>query len=115
MGRKKVDPAVLRTVDMFTGKTTLEAAEHMALEDEDRTERIGDPLALVERAEHAAVRWLGLDVFHEGDDVKVAVHKNGHAVMVLVSTSGAQGKPYGTTTLKLSRHQWSKLRRLARE
>jgi hypothetical protein len=115
MGRRKVDPAILRTVDLFTGKTPLEEAEHIALEEEDRTERIGDPLALVERAESTAVTWLGLDVFHEGDDVKVAVHPKGHAVIVLVSTSGKDGKPYGTTTIKLSRAQWSKLKSLARQ
>ncbi len=117
MARRKPDPAVLRTVSMFTGKTPLEEAEDFAREEDD-TERPDTPRDMVTEAEDCSIRWLGLDVFHEGDDVRVAVHAKGHAVIMLVRTvpSGVPGgSAYGTTTFKLSRAQWTKLKKLVRE
>lgn len=111
MGSRKKDPAVLRMLDIFTRKTPLETAEDMANEEARSPERPAGPRDLVEEAEEGAIRWLGLDVFHEGDDIKVAVHRAGHAALVLVSVN-ASG-PYGTSTIKLSRSQWAKLKRLA--
>lgn len=109
--KRKPDPAVLRTVGLFSGKTVLEEAEQLAAE-EEASERTGDPTAMVENAEESAIRWLGQDAFHEGDDVRVALHQSGAAVMVLVSTRG--NAPYATRTFKLTRQQWSKLVSLAR-
>lgn len=115
MAARKKDPAVLRTLGLFTGKTPLEeaVAELEAPKDAPQEERTGNPLAMVERQEETAVRWLGLDVFTEGDDVRVAVHAKGHAVLMMVRAN-AHG-PYHTATLKLSAQQWAKLKKLARE
>jgi len=119
VSRKKKDPAALRTVGLFTGKTVLEEAEQELEEAEDVTEaasweRPNDPKDMVDVAENTAVRWLGLDVFHEGDDVKVAVHAKGHAVLVFVGTHGPKGAPCSTATFKISAAQWRKLKNLAR-
>ena len=46
--------------------------------------------------------------------IKVAVHRAGHAVLVIVRKSPI-GAPQSTATIKLSRVQWSKLKQLARE
>lgn len=112
VSRKKAH-AELRTLGLFTGKTVLEEAED-ALREEEAEQKTGDPTAMVEAAESAAIRWLGMDAFHEGDDVKVAVHPAGHAVLILVRTA-PKGAPYSTVTLKLSRAQWAKLKGLARD
>lgn len=119
--KRKQDPAALRTISLFSGKTVLEEAEALLevdaadlAETEERAQRTGHPFEMVHCAEETAIRWLGLDVFHEGDDVKVAVHPKGHAVLVLVRTSGPSGNPYGTASVKLSKAQWDKLRMLAR-
>ena len=105
--------AELRTINLFSGKTVLEEAEQIAHEEEAMESRPEGPRDLVTEAEDGAIRWLGMDAFNEGDDVKVAVHKGGHAVVVLVSAT-ASG-PYGTSTFKLSRKQWTKLRALVKE
>ena len=113
--RKKPDPAVLRTISLLTGKTPLEEAEDLVREESTETRDPG-PRDIVAEGEEAAIRWLGMDVFHEGDDVRVAVNpKNGTAVLMLVSTTKPLGVPYGVSTHKLSRAQWNKLKRLARE
>lgn len=118
MASKKKVPADLRTIDMFSGRTKLdeikekEQAAEEVVEEEERTAKAEDLRTLAEKAEDCAIRWLGLDAFHEGDDIKVAVHPEGHAVLVLVSTHGPKKVPYGTTTLKLSRDQWEKLKAL---
>ena len=111
MARKK-DSATARTLSLFSGKTVLEEAE-VELGDVAPDERTGHPLEMVKTAEDTAIRWLGLDVFHDGDDIKVAVHPNGTAVLVIVRTN-ASG-PYGTATIKLSRVQWAKLRAIVTE
>jgi len=109
--KKKKDPAALRTISFLTGKTPLEEAEEALLE-EQPIERIGHPLDMVPSAERTAIRWLGLDIFHEGDDVKIAEHPtNGSAVLILVRASVA-GTPYSTATIKLSAQQYAKLRQL---
>lgn len=120
--RKKQDPAVLRTVSLFSGKTPLEEAVMLLevdavdlSETEARAQRTGHPFEMVHEAEKTAVRWLGLDAFHEGDDVKVAVHAQGHAVIIFVNTSGPKGAPYGTSSFKMSKAQWAKLKQLARQ
>jgi len=118
MASKKKVSADLRTVDMFSGRTKLdeikekEQAAEEIIEEEERTASVEDTRTLPERAEDTAIRWLGLDAFHEGDDIKVAVHPEGHAVLVLVATHGPKKVPYGTTILKLSRDQWEKLKAL---
>ncbi len=112
MASRKKDPAALRTISLFSGKTTLEEAEHELVE-EAPEQRSNNPLVMVERSEETAIRWLGLDVFHEGDDVKVAVHPKGHAVLLIVRTD--KGGPFHTASIKLSKVQWSKLKALARE
>ena len=119
--KRKQDPAALRTISLFSGKTVLEEAVQTLEDDaadlaetEAREQRTGHPFEMVHEAEKTAVRWLGLDAFHEGDDVKVAVHPQGHAVLILVRTYGPLGGPYGTVSVKLSRAQWSKLRELSR-
>jgi hypothetical protein len=109
MAAKKKDPAALRTIGLFTGKTVIEEAEAMARE-EEQPERADVPRDLPAEAEECAVRWLGLDAFHDhGDDIKVAVHSSGHAVMVLVRAD-VKGAPRGVITIKLSRSQWAKLK-----
>lgn len=108
--KKGPDIAVLNTLDLFTGKTVLEEAEQLVAE-EASPKKSGDPTAMVENAEECAVRWLGQDAFYEGDDVRVALHQSGAAVMVLISTRG--NAPYGTRTFKLTRQQWAKLRQIA--
>ena len=119
---KKKDPAALRTLSLFSGKTVLEEAadqlveEARVIEQEERAERaFKDPTAMAEHAEETAVRWLGLDAFHEGDDVKVAVHKGGHAVLVFVRTTGPENVACSTATFKLSKQQWAKLKSLCKE
>lgn len=118
MASKKKVSVDLRTIDMFSGRTKLDelkekeqAAEEEIVE-EERTAKAIDERSVVEQVEGCAIRWLGLDAFHEGDDIKVAVHPEGHAVLVLVSTHGPKKVPYGTTILKLSRDQWEKLKAL---
>ena len=114
--RKKPDLATLKTVDMFTGKTMLEEKTALAYEQEERESRSDEPRNIVEESEDCAIRWLGLDAFHEhGDDVKVAVHPSGYAVMCLVRTTPQFGIPYATLTIKLSRAQWAKMKRIVRE
>ncbi len=112
--RRRLDPAVLRTRDLFTGRTALEEAEAEA-RDMAPEIRADVPRNLVTEAEDCAVRWLGMDVFHEGDDIKVAVHHAGHAVMVLVDTHPPGGAPCSTRTIKLSRAQWAKLKTIVGE
>lgn len=121
MASRKKDPAALRTLSIFTRRTPLEeVADELEADADDLAESVAagraakNPLAMEEHAEDAAIRWLGLDVFHEGDDIKVAVHPKGHAVLVLVRKT-VVGSPYSTATIKLSRAQWSKLKQLARE
>lgn len=121
MGARKKDPAALRTLSLFSGKTPLEEAQSLIevdaadlAETEARAQRTGHPFEMVHEAEKTAVRWLGLDAFHEGDDIKVLEHRDGHAVLVIVRTTGSAGAPYGVVNIKLSKAQWSKLRRLAR-
>lgn len=111
--KKAPDFAVVRTIGLFTGKTAIEEANDV-LAEEAPAERTGDPTDMVSHGEEAAVRWLGLDAFHEGDDVRVAVHKAGHAVLMLVKTTTA-GVAYGTSLHKLSRAQWSKLKQLVKQ
>ncbi len=113
LASRKKDPAALRTLGLFSKQTPLEEASAL-LADEVQEVRVAGPRDIVAEAEECAVRWLGLDAFHEGDDIKVAVHKGGHAVMVLVSATG-KGAIYGTSTIKLSRTQWSKLKAIANE
>jgi hypothetical protein len=111
--KKKIEPAVLRTIGLFNGgKAMLEEAEDLAADEVD-AERLDGPRDLVAEAEEGAIRWLGLDAFHTGDDVKVATHKAGHAVLVLIDTTKS-GEAYATRTFKLSKAQWSKLKTLAR-
>lgn len=113
MARKKKDPAELRILGLFTGKTVLEEAEDLAREEDALTTRADGPRDMVGEAEECAIRWLGLDAFHEkGDDIKVAVHSSGHAVLVLVRAD-VTGAPRGTLTIKLSRSQWAKLKKIA--
>ncbi len=115
MASKKKVPADLRTIDMFSGRTKLdeikekEQAAEEVIEEEERTATVADDRTLGERAEDTAIRWLGLDAFHEGDDIKISVHPEGHAVVVLASTFGPKKAIYGTSTFKLSRDQWCKL------
>lgn len=112
--RKKPDPAALRTLGLFTGKTPTEEAETLLYEPEEPEARSSsDPRAMVEKQEEVAITWLGLDAFHEGDDVRVAVHPQGHAVLMFVRAD--VNGPFHTATFKLSKAQWGKLRRLAAE
>ncbi len=112
MGSRKKDPAALRTIGLFTGKTVLEEVEG-GLREEAPEHRPSGLRELAAEADENAVTWLGLDAWHEGGDVKVAVHRDGHAVLVLVNAS-KKDVVYGTTTVKLSKTQWAKLRGLCR-
>ncbi len=117
MASRKKAPADLRTVDMFTGRTKLEetrAIPEASPEDEVREETEVTTMSLAEKADNCAIRWLGDDGPPKGDDVKLALHPEGHAVMVLVSSYGPDKAPYGTSTIKLSRVQWMKLVELVR-
>ncbi len=115
MAARKKPNAASRTIDLFTKKTPLEEIEDQVREEAAATREPSknatpeDPTGMVGDAEDAAIRWLGLDAFHEGDDIKVALHPAGHAVLVLVHTTDT-GTPRATVTLKLSRTQWQKLR-----
>jgi hypothetical protein len=110
MKRARAD---LRTPDMFTGKTKLEEVEDMVHEEQASQIRRGDPTAIADNARKSAVRWLGLDAFHEGDDVNLALHEDGHGVLVLVRTKGDQA--YASAQVKLSRAQVQKLKKLGEE
>src|SRR5271154_3988790 len=103
---RKKDPAALRTIGLFSGKTPLEEASAMLEEAEDAKDARLAPQHrdLGDEANEMAVKWLGLDMFAEGDDVRVAVHAKGHAVIVLVDKSG------NTKSFGLSKTQWAKLR-----
>lgn len=116
MASKKKDPAALRTIGLFTGRTPLEEAELTLLEEPEdvKESREAGERDIVAEAEEGAIRWLGLDVFREGDDIKVAVHPRGHAVVVLVHAD-SKGGARATTQFKLSAAQWKKLRALAKE
>ena len=112
--RKKVAPAELRTIGLFSGLTPLEEAANVATADEaklppaDRS-YAGTRDALVS----SAIRWLGLDLFaDDGDDVTLAVHPQGHAVLNV--THGGKGCPGRTTQVKLSPQHVKKLRELFR-
>lgn len=112
--KKKADPAALRTLGLFSKKTVLEEAEALVLEEQpDAARGFKNPLEMVEHGEETAVTWLGLDAFHEGDDVRVAVHPGGHAVLMLVRTNYAG--PYGTSLIKLSKAQFQKLRKILQD
>lgn len=87
----------------------MEEAEDLA-RDEEQEARPSGPRDIVQEAEDGAIRWLGLDAFHEGDDVRLAMHPKGHGVLVFISTR--RGEPYGTTTLKVSRQQIDKLKKI---
>lgn len=109
MASRKKDPAALRTISFLTGKTPLEEASLLL----DKEEQDRPPPAdrdIVAEAEEAAVRWFGLDAFHQGDDVKL-VEKNGRAVILLVDTS-TNGQAYGCRSFALSRPQYQKLKAL---
>lgn len=116
MAARKKPAAELRTIGLFTGRTTLEEAQLMAEEEaaSELTQRTHEPRDLVKEAEDCAVRWLGMDAFASGDDVKIAVHPKGHAVMVLVATT-KDGSVRGTSTIKLSATQWKKLKACVKE
>ena len=110
VAKKKMEPAVIRTIGLFNGKTLLEEAE-AAAQEEAAEARDDGPRSLSEEAEAGAIKWLGLDAFSTGSDIKVAEHTKGHAVIVLVDAT-PKGEVYATRTFKLSKPQWSKLRRL---
>ena len=115
--RKKKDPAALRTLSLFSGKTPLEEAEHdleVAADAAEQVARDKNPLDIAEHAEETAVRWLGLDVFHKGDDIKLAIHAKGHGVIMIIRTTEA-GAVYNSSTIKLSKAQVEKLKQLARD
>ena len=76
-------------------------------------EATGDARAMVEREEDAAIRWLGMDMFHEGDDVRLALHPKGHGVLMIVRVMN--GAPYSTANIKLSRVQVQKLAQFMKE
>ena len=107
--------AALRTIGLFSGKTTLEEAEGL-LDVEDHGDRRPPPVRdIVSEAEELAVRWLGVEVSHEGDDIKIAEHRSGHAVVLLIDTSKTtNGSAYATRQFRLSKAQWHKLRELCR-
>jgi hypothetical protein len=104
----------MRTPDLFTGKTKLEEIEALALEEHVPVVRISDPTAIADQAQKTAVRWLGLDAFHEGDDVALALHEDGHGVLVLVAKA-RDGTERASVTVKLSRAQVMKLAQLSGE
>lgn len=104
----------MRTPDMFTGKTKLEEIEDMALEEQVPVVRASDPAAIAEQAQKSAVRWLGLDAFHEGDDVALALHEDGHGVLVFVHKA-KDGTERSSANFKLSRAQVQKLKIIAQE
>jgi hypothetical protein len=110
--RKKL-PADMRTVGLFSGKTKQEEVEDMVREEEAAAPRRGDPTAMKEHAEQNAIRWLGLDSFHEGDDVSLALHPKGHGVLIL--TAVKNGKPYRTIQMKVTKDQVKKLKIIAKE
>jgi hypothetical protein len=104
----------MRTPDLFTGKTKLEEIEDMVVEEQEPVVRASDPTAIADQAQKAAVRWLGLDAFHEGDDVALALHEDGHGVLVLVAKA-KDGTERASVTVKLSKTQVRKLKTLAQE
>lgn len=106
----------MRTPDLWTGKTKAQEVEDMLAEENELAQPKEERKRLEPRlAQEAGVtRWLGLT---NGpmykDDVRVAVHPKGHAVLMLINTS--RGEPYSTREILLSRHQWAKLKKIARE
>ena len=114
MAARKKSPAALRKLSLFSGKTVLEEAEQQLHEETEQIARDKNPLAIVEHAEETAIRWLGLDAFHTGDDVKLALHADGHGVLILIRTT-REGAVYNSSTVKLSKGQVTKLFALARE
>ncbi len=117
MGARKKSPAALRTIDIFTGKTALEEASTLLAEPEDAKEAARElaPRDMIMEAEEIAVRWLGMEQHHEGDDIKIAEHPAGHAVIVLIDTTkSTNGSAYATRQFRLSRAQYKKLKGLMR-
>jgi hypothetical protein len=100
---------------MFTGRTALEEASTL-LEAEDHGDRKPPPVRdIVHEAEELAVRWLGMEQHHDGDDIKIAEHKGGAAVILLIDTQkSSNGSAYATRQFRLSRAQYKKLRQLCR-
>ena len=102
----------MRTPDLWTGKTKAQEVEDMLAEETEQPvkTRIEPKLA----QEHGVTRWLGLTPGPSyADDIRIAVHPKGHAVVMLINTS--RGEPYSTREIMLSRHQWTKLVKLVRE
>lgn len=107
MPRKK-SHAIERTISLFSGKTRQEEVEDMVREEETET-RSSEARDIVAEAERGNVRWLGLDAFHEGDDIRIAISKSGAAIVMLVDTTRA-GVAYATRSFRLSRKQVQKLK-----
>ena len=106
----------MRTPDLWTGKTKQEEVEDMLAEEDELAQPKEERKRLEPRlAQEAGVtRWLGLTPGPSyADDIRIAVHPKGHAVVMLINTS--RGEPYSTREIMLSRHQWTKLVKLVRE
>jgi hypothetical protein len=112
-GRKrKIEPAVLRTLGIFTGLTPIEEAER-ELAEETAPNELKD--RSYDGAKQGAIRdailWLGMDMFEDGDDIMLAVGRRGDGVLLIVT-----GKPGETPShqaqVRLSPKQLAKLKRI---
>jgi hypothetical protein len=115
MARRKIPLAELRPVDLFTGRTAIKEAEVLLLDEEDRDERPSaarDYDSVKGQMAETAIRWLGMDVFEDGDDVLLAIGPKGDGVLMAV-TAGRGICPGRQTHVRLSRKQLLKLKKLA--
>lgn len=111
--RKKPAPAELRTIDLFTKLTPLEAAKQLT---DDERAVISRPVDRSFSADQdarvqTAIRWLGLEHFgSDGDDLFLAIGPKGHGVLSVVSGRGST--PRRTQEIRLSATHIAKLREL---
>lgn len=115
LAARKKDQAALRTLGLFTGLTPLEEAERLVREEEE-TRRSEPRYAgdMIPTSREAAVRWIGEGQQERGDDIRVIESQAGHAVILLIR-GDAPAHPYSTVNLRLSRRQWTKLKRIVEE
>lgn len=115
MASRKKSPAKERTLGLFNGGLTLaEEAERSAREEaitiKGATDRSHDGAR--KDAMDLAVRWLGLDMFEDGDDVMLAIGKRGDAV--LIATRSSKHGPSHQAHIRLSPKQLEKLRQIVK-
>lgn len=114
-GRKrKIEPAVLRTLGIFTGLTPIEEAERELREEAASEVKDRSYDASKQGAIRDTIQWLGMDMFEDGDDVMLALGKRGDAVLMIIR--GKPGAPPShQAQVRLSPKQLAKLKQLVKQ